>query len=97
MSENKVVSPGNEGKSNPAQNPITAINILLEPHATMIQHAQAACISGPQDVPTIMPQSAKSLSTQASYPADVERSATAGIWGVSRSRTSWLVHWEARV
>ena len=47
MSENKVVSPGNEGKSNPAQNPITAINILLEPDATMIQHAQAACISGP--------------------------------------------------
>jgi hypothetical protein len=42
MSENKVVNPGNEGKSNPAQNPIMAIDILLEPNATMIQHAQAA-------------------------------------------------------
>jgi hypothetical protein len=59
----------------------------------MLEHAQAR----PQDVPTIMPQSAKSLSTQASCPADVKRSATAGIWGVSRRRTSWLVHWEARV
>jgi hypothetical protein len=42
MSENKVASPGSEGKFNAAQNPITAIDILLEPDATMIQRAQAA-------------------------------------------------------
>jgi hypothetical protein len=42
MAENKVVSPGNEGKSDPPQNPVTAIDILLEPDATMIEHAQAA-------------------------------------------------------
>jgi hypothetical protein len=42
MSENNVVGPGNEGKSNPGPNPITAIDILLEPDATMILHAQAA-------------------------------------------------------
>jgi len=42
MSENKAVSPGNEGKSDPPQNPVTAIDILLDPDATMIEHAQAA-------------------------------------------------------
>jgi hypothetical protein len=40
MSENKVVRP--EGKTNPAQSPVMAIDILLEPDATMIRHAQAA-------------------------------------------------------
>jgi hypothetical protein len=42
MSENKVAGPGDEGKSDPALNPITAIDILLEPDATMIQHAEVA-------------------------------------------------------
>jgi hypothetical protein len=42
MPKNKVASPGTEGKFNSAQNSVTAIDILLEPDATMIQHAQAA-------------------------------------------------------
>jgi hypothetical protein len=42
MSENKVSGPGNKGTSSPMQNPVTAIDILLEPDATMIRHAQAA-------------------------------------------------------
>jgi hypothetical protein len=42
MSENKVASSGNQGTSGTAQNPVTAIDIVLEPDATMIQHAQAA-------------------------------------------------------
>jgi hypothetical protein len=42
MSENRVIGPGNEEKSHPAQNPITAIDILLEPDATMIKQAEAA-------------------------------------------------------
>jgi hypothetical protein len=42
MSENKMASPGNEGKSSMAQNPVTAIDIVLEPDAIMIQRAQDA-------------------------------------------------------
>ena len=42
MSENKAASHGDEGKSNPAQNPITAIDIALEPDITMMKHAQDA-------------------------------------------------------
>jgi hypothetical protein len=42
VSENKAVSPGNEEKSDPAQDAVMAIDILLEPDATMIEHAQAA-------------------------------------------------------
>jgi hypothetical protein len=42
MSDNKAATLGNKGTSRPAQNPVTAIDILLDPDATMIQHAQAA-------------------------------------------------------
>jgi hypothetical protein len=38
MSDDKVAA---QGMSAALQNPITAIDILLEPDATMIQHAQA--------------------------------------------------------
>jgi hypothetical protein len=42
MSDDRAATPGNEGISGAAQNPITAIDILLDPDATMIQHATAA-------------------------------------------------------
>ncbi len=42
MSDDRVATLGNEGISSAVQNPITAIDILLEPDATMIEHAQAA-------------------------------------------------------
>jgi hypothetical protein len=43
MSDDKsAVAFAKEEKSGAAQSPITAIDILLEPDATMIQHAQAA-------------------------------------------------------
>jgi hypothetical protein len=42
MSENEFAIPGNEGTARATQHPVTAIDILLEPDATMIQHAQAA-------------------------------------------------------
>jgi hypothetical protein len=41
MSENKTPS-GSQGIRSTAQNPVTAIDIVLEPHKTMIQHAQDA-------------------------------------------------------
>jgi hypothetical protein len=41
MSENNA-APGNRGASSTAQNPVTAIDILLDPDATMIWRAQAA-------------------------------------------------------
>ena len=37
-----TATPGNQVTSAPVTNPVTAIDILLEPDATMIQHAQAA-------------------------------------------------------
>ena len=42
MLDEKLATIDNEGVSSPAQNTITAIDIVLEPDATMIQHAQAA-------------------------------------------------------
>ena len=42
MLTDKLATPGSEGTSSAVQNPITAIDIVLEPDATMIQHAQAA-------------------------------------------------------
>src|SRR5215475_10531981 len=42
MPDDRVVAPAKEGKSAVTQNPVTAIDILLEPDAAMIQHAQAA-------------------------------------------------------
>ena len=43
MSDDKsAVPPAKEGKSRAVQHPITAIDILLEPDATMFQHAQSA-------------------------------------------------------
>ena len=42
MSENRAASPGTQGTSSTAQNPVTAIDIVLQPDATMIEHAQAA-------------------------------------------------------
>jgi hypothetical protein len=41
MPENKA-APGTKGASRTAQNPVTAIDILLDPDATMIERAQAA-------------------------------------------------------
>jgi hypothetical protein len=41
MSAHRAATLGNEGIPGAVQNPITAIDILLEPDATMIQHAQA--------------------------------------------------------
>jgi hypothetical protein len=41
MSENKTPS-GSQGIRSTAQNPVTAIDIALEPDKTMIQHAQDA-------------------------------------------------------
>jgi hypothetical protein len=42
MSENKMASPGGKGTSSTVQNPVTAIDIVLEPDTIMIQRAQAA-------------------------------------------------------
>ena len=42
MSENKMASPGGKGTSGAVQNSVTAIDIVLEPDAIMIQHAQDA-------------------------------------------------------
>jgi hypothetical protein len=42
MSNNSTATIGNEAVTDALQNPVTAIDILLEPDATMIQHAQAA-------------------------------------------------------
>jgi hypothetical protein len=42
MSTYKVATPGTEATSAAGQHPITAVDIVLEPDATMIQHAQAA-------------------------------------------------------
>ena len=42
MPDDRAIAPAKEGKSAVTQNPVTAIDILLEPDATMIQHAQAA-------------------------------------------------------
>jgi hypothetical protein len=43
MLNNRLLATvGNEGTARAAQHPVTAIDILLEPDATMIRHAQAA-------------------------------------------------------
>ena len=42
MSDDKLAALGKETISSTAPSPITAIDILLEPDATMIRHAQAA-------------------------------------------------------
>jgi hypothetical protein len=42
MSDTKTATLANEGKPREATNPVTAIDIVLEPDATMIQHARAA-------------------------------------------------------
>ena len=42
MSENIMASPGGKGTSGAVQNSVTAIDIVLEPDAIMIQHAQDA-------------------------------------------------------
>ncbi len=42
MPDDRVVAPAKEGKSTVTQNWVTAIDILLDPDATMIQHATAA-------------------------------------------------------
>jgi hypothetical protein len=42
MVENTMASPSGKGTSSTAQNPVTAIDIVLEVDATMIQHAKAA-------------------------------------------------------
>lgn len=42
MSDDRVAALANDGVSAAAHNPITAIDILLEPDAAMIEHAQAA-------------------------------------------------------
>lgn len=51
MPDDRVVAPVKEGKSAVTQNPATAIDILLEPDATMIQHAQAANVLLLKDFP----------------------------------------------
>jgi hypothetical protein len=38
MPENTMASPGGKGTSSPVQNPVTAIDIVLEPDAIMIAH-----------------------------------------------------------
>src|SRR5450631_1631577 len=42
MSENKMTSPGGKGASSTVKNPVTAIDIVLEPDTIMIQRAQDA-------------------------------------------------------
>src|SRR6204780_1969533 len=42
MANDTVTTPEKAGASSMGQNPITAVDIVLEPGATMIQHAQAA-------------------------------------------------------
>jgi hypothetical protein len=42
MPENTMASPGGKGTSSTVQNPVTAIDIVLEPDAIMTEHAQAA-------------------------------------------------------
>src|SRR5271155_6143489 len=42
MSNDTLTTPNTTAASKAAQNPITAVDIVLEPDATMIQHAQAA-------------------------------------------------------
>jgi hypothetical protein len=42
MSNDELANAGNEGTARAMQHPIMAIDILLEPDATMIRHAQAA-------------------------------------------------------
>jgi hypothetical protein len=42
MSNDSLSTPGKAGASRTEQHPITAVDIVLEPDATMIQHAQAA-------------------------------------------------------
>jgi hypothetical protein len=42
MQNERSATVGNEGTARAAEHPITAIDILLEPDATMVQHAQAA-------------------------------------------------------
>lgn len=51
MPDDRVVAPAKEGKSAVTQNPVTAVDILLEPDATMIQHAQAANVLLLKDFP----------------------------------------------
>jgi hypothetical protein len=42
MPDNTLTTPDKAVTSSAAQNPVTAVDIVLEPDATMIQHAQAA-------------------------------------------------------
>jgi hypothetical protein len=42
VSENKAANPGSQEVSGTAQNPVTAIDIVLEPDGAMIRHAQDA-------------------------------------------------------
>jgi hypothetical protein len=42
MSNDTVTTAEKAGASSAEQHPITAVDIVLEPDATMIQHAQAA-------------------------------------------------------
>jgi hypothetical protein len=42
MPENTAANPNGQGTSSAVQNPVTAIDIVLEVDATMIRHAQAA-------------------------------------------------------
>jgi hypothetical protein len=42
MSDNKLATLDNETTSSTPQHTITAVDIVLEPDATMVQHAQAA-------------------------------------------------------
>jgi hypothetical protein len=42
MSNDTVTTPDKAAASGAGQHPITAVDIVLEPDATMIQHAQAA-------------------------------------------------------
>src|SRR5271154_7150486 len=42
MSNDTLTTPNTTAASKAAQNPITAVDIVLEPDATMIQHAEAA-------------------------------------------------------
>jgi hypothetical protein len=42
MPNNTLTTPDKAATSSAAQNPVTAVDIVLEPDATMIQHAQAA-------------------------------------------------------
>jgi hypothetical protein len=42
MANDTLTTPGKAGTSSTTQGPITAVDIVLEPDATMIQNAQAA-------------------------------------------------------